>query len=191
MPLPPPSRGRTGTGGKGERRGKNYVAREARREGGGEREDARESTRWKPGRGPSQDEERPPREEWPTAMKILTGTLALADRPTRSFYYCFFPAFLSSSLTLSFSRCLSLPLPALVSVAPRERFTEAAAVQTSCVRPRRPTRSWLPLGTEGFCGNRTRQRRRWQRRKDGRMDAAPRRYTRLACTRLRDKRRGK
>lgn len=40
----------------------------------------------------SRDEKRPPREEWPTAMKILTVAL---DRDRRSFYYCFFPLLLS------------------------------------------------------------------------------------------------
>lgn len=65
----------------------------------------------------SQDEERPPREEWPTAMKILTGTVALAPtaRESRSFYYCFF-----SLLLFSLPPPPTPPSPSL-----RERFTEA------------------------------------------------------------------
>lgn len=38
---------------------------------------------------PNQDEERPPKEEWPIAMKILTGT----DHSNQSFCYRFFPFF--------------------------------------------------------------------------------------------------
>lgn len=104
---PPPSRGRTGRE-EEERRRKNYMVKRGR------------CARKRPLDGtwtnPSQDGERPPREEWPIAMKILTGTVALADRSSRSFYYRFF------SLLLFFpSSVLQYPSPTF-----RERFTKTA-----------------------------------------------------------------
>lgn len=122
------AKSRTG-GRRGARHGKNY--------GVGE-EETRAKTPGGTWTNPSQDEERPPREEWPTAMKILTGTVALAPtekRVSRSFYYCFFYFF------------LSLPPPRVYSPSHslRERFTEAAH---NVVRAPSP-RDYLSL-REGF-----------------------------------------
>jgi len=119
-----------------------------------------------PWMNPSRDEERPLREEWSTAMKILTGTVALADRPSRSFYYCFFP------LLLSFppSRSHRYPSPSL-----RERFTDAAYQPHERLRRRYFIHMRLLVGTRKVL------------RKS--QDAA--RVDTLACTRLRDKRQGR
>lgn len=97
-----------------KRRGKKELrGYEKMGEGGDQARETRESTRWN--LDEAKDEERPPREEWPTAMKILTGTLclALADRLSRSFYYCFFLL----SLLLHIHLSLALPLPASVSLS--------------------------------------------------------------------------
>lgn len=117
--------------------------------------ETRESTRWNLDEPRTKDEERPPREEWPTAMKILTGTMPGPRRPPESVFLLLF-----LSLSLSFflrllllyllpSRSLSCcqrPSPSL-----RERFTEAA-YKGRLERLRRPARRLVgyPLDTKGF-----------------------------------------
>lgn len=69
---------------------------------------------------PSQDGERPPREEWPIAMKILTGTAALADRSRDS---VFLLSFLFSLPFLSSLPFFSVRLLFFENDLPRPRVT--------------------------------------------------------------------
>lgn len=100
--------------------------RERKRE---KKERKRESTRW------SRDE--PRGEEWPTAMKILTGipgpelslslSVSLRSEAARSFFFFFFPF---SLLFLFASLFPIIPFPS--SLSPRKRFTEAIPATVIC-----------------------------------------------------------
>lgn len=106
-----------------ERRGKKELRGEARGARGRDQvRETRESTRWNLDEPRTKDEERPPREEWPTAMKILTGTMPGPRRPPESVFLLLFLSlslsfFSSSSSSLSTSLPLTLLLPATVSLS--------------------------------------------------------------------------
>ena len=102
--------------------------RERKRE---KKERKRESTRW------SRDE--PRGEEWPTAMKILTGTpgpelslsLSFCLSPVRGGSFFFFSFFFSFSLLFLFASLFPIiPFPS--SLSPRKRFTEAIPATVIC-----------------------------------------------------------